>query len=441
VAVSAPAEIEEGIMERKQKRVGWVLLWAVAFPLIAILLINGRAGSASPGVAPPAVTAPSVVAAAVTFPLESSAARLPVDWEPVPIRARSQTNPGWRLGQPISYQNLTVFPVLSAEQADTSEFETLDDALASGAAIITEQGNYMRRTRDGVAQPVSSGAEVNQLVLVNRGKRPLLLLAGEVVSGGKQDRIIGKDRIVPIGAEPLPLDVFCVEHGRWTDGGDKFAAGQLMVHPSVREKAAFDQNQGEVWAAVRSGSTASASETVQVSPGASAGVGGGAAPAISRDSVADTIATAAPTESYRKIYKSSPVGVSVEAYAEEIDRRFRRETADLKGEHVVGVVVAYGNEVAWSDIFASSQLFETYWPKLLRSYVVEALARPGRVEKVSFDDARDFLRPATGHIHEESEPGVYVWREQSDGREAAIELQALEPKPMTLHWLKVLRTN
>jgi hypothetical protein len=35
----------------------------------------------------------------------------------------------------------------------------------------------------------------------------------------------------------------------------------------------------------------------------------------------------------------------------------------------------------------------------MRSYVVEALARPTRVEKVSFDDARDFLRPAKGHIH------------------------------------------
>lgn len=425
-------------MERKHKHLGWLLLWAVAFPLIGLLLINGSAGVASQGVTVPATASAATPSPAVTLPVAYSAARLPVDWEPVAIRARSQANPNWRLGEPVSYKNLTVFPVLAGEEADTSEFETLDDALASGAAIITEQGNYMRRTRDGVAQPVSGGADVNQLVLVNRGKRPLLLLAGEVVSGGKQDRIIGKDRIVPTGAEPLPLDVFCVEHGRWTDGGDKFAAGQLMVHPSVREKAAFDQNQGEVWAAVRSGSTAAVSESVTVTESAAAP---SAAPQISRGSVADTIATAAPTESYRKIYKSSLVGASVEAYADEIDRRFKRETANLKGEHLVGVIVAYGNEVAWSDIFASSQLFETYWPKLLRSYVVEALARPAMIEKVSLDDARDFLRPATGHIHEESEPGVYVWREQSEGREAAIELEVLEPKPMTLHWLKVLRTN
>ena len=391
-------------MDGKQRQFLWLLVWSIAFPLVGALLMNGGPGAAA-------------------------SARNPA------ARDKTQVDAAWRLSQPVTYENLTVFPVVSTEEADTSGFATLDDALASGAAIVTEQGSYMRRSRDGVIQPTPSGAQVNQLVLVNRGKKPLLLLAGEVVSGGKQDRIIGKDRIVPIGAEPLPLDVFCVEHGRWTGGEDKFGAAQLMVHPSVREKAAFDQDQSQVWAAVRSGSTASMSESLAMAaPHA-------AAPQISADSVSATIASSAPTQSYRKIYKSSPVGASVETYAEEIDRRFRRATAGLKGERVVGVVVAYGNEVAWSDVFASSSLFENYWPKLLRSYVVEALARPARVEKASLDDARDFLRPGRGHIHEESEPGVYRWREQSEGREAAIELEALEPKPMTLHWLKVLRTN
>ncbi len=96
---------------------------------------------------------------------------------------------------------------------------------------------------------------MNQLVLINRSKRPLLLLAGELVSGGKQDRIIGKDRIVPVGSEPLPLDVFCVEHGRWSSGS-RFSAAKTMVHPSVREQAAVAKDQNDVWAAVRAGSAA-----------------------------------------------------------------------------------------------------------------------------------------------------------------------------------------
>jgi hypothetical protein len=359
------------------------------------------------------------------------------------------------LAPPVTYENLTVFPVMSSEDADTSSFATLDEAVASGAVLITEQGSYMRRSRDRRNQQQFDGAQVNQLVLVNRGEKPLLLLAGEVVSGGKQDRIIAKDRIVPVGAEPLPLDVFCVEHGRWTNGGDKFAAAKVMVHPSVREKAALDQDQAEVWAAVRSGSDAAMASNLEVQPSDPARAAAGAVgpssgpsgtrsnqtPQLSSRELATVIASSAPTEAYLQIYQSSAVGPSVEKLAAEIDRRFREATRGLKGEHVVGVVVAFGDEVAWSDIFASSRLFKTYWPKLLRSYAVEALARPVQPEKVSFEDARDFLAPAKGHIHEESEPGVYIWREQSEGREAAIELEALEPKPMTLHWLKVLRTS
>jgi hypothetical protein len=146
----------------------------------------------------------------------------------------------------------------------------------------------------------------------------------------------------------------------------------------------------------------------------------------------------APTQSYRRIYQSPMVQNSVEGFADEMGRRFERATSGTKG-HVVGVIVAFGDEVAWSDVFASSQLFDTYWPKLLRSYVVEALTRPAVRETATLDDARDFLRPATGHTQEETEPGVYTWREQSVDGLTQIELEALSPKPVTLHWLRVAR--
>src|SRR5215831_17256541 len=163
----------------------------------------------------------------------------------------------WRLLDPVSYENITVFPVVAAYGQDTSAFLTLEEGLATGEVQVRERGSEeMVRGRDGriiyLPQPAAS---VNQLVLLNRSRRPLLLLAGELVSGGKQDRVIGKDRIVPVGAPPLPLDVFCVEHGRWT-GSSQFAAALTIVHPSVREKAAVDQKQTDVWAAVRGGSTA-----------------------------------------------------------------------------------------------------------------------------------------------------------------------------------------
>jgi ARG and Rhodanese-Phosphatase-superfamily-associated Protein domain len=351
---------------------------------------------------------------------------------------------GWRLLEPVTYENLRIFPVVNADSTDTSWFLTLDEGLASGEVQVRELGTEgMVRNRDGGIRPAySNGASVNQLVLINRSKRPLLLLAGELVSGGKQDRIIGKDRLVPAGSEPLPLDVFCVEHGRWSSGAN-FTDAKTIVHPSVREQAAVQQDQIRVWSAVRSGTTA------EVSAGAPMGVGSGdgnaaAAPPpapLAKARISRTIREDAPTESYNKIYKSRNVTGSVDTYVDELQRQFARQTARLKGEHVVGVVVAYGGEVAWSDIFASDDLFRQYWKKLLRSYVVEALTRPGYREVAAREDAGQFLRHLNGRIHEETEPGVYRWREINEGRLSQIELDALEPKVMTLHRLLIHRTN
>jgi hypothetical protein len=347
----------------------------------------------------------------------------------------------WRLLEPISYENLTIFPVVSSAGYDTSAFLTLEEGLSSGEVTVKEQGGEtMVRDRNSTRNnPPSNygGPSVNQLVLINHSKRPLLLLAGELVSGGKQDRIIAKDRLVAPGSEPFPLNVFCVEHGRWS-AGSQFSAAKTIVHPSVREQAAVKQNQSEVWASVAAGTTA---------PRAAAGVYGNAspemapAPRVSADAIAQTMRSEAPTQSYNKIYESRQIGGSVDSFVAQVQRRFAAESRGLKGERVVGVVIAYGGEVAWSDIFASGELFDAYWSKLLRSYAVEAVARPGLREKASAGDAREFLRQLRGKENTESEPGVYRWREIKEGSLSQIELDALEPKIITLHRLVLRRTD
>jgi len=86
-------------------------------------------------------------------------------------------------------------------------------------------------------------------------------------------------------------------------------------------------------------------------------------------------------------------------------------------------------------------LFNHYWMKLLRSYSVEALARPKVREVAAEGDAREFLRRLNGKQTEESEPNAYRWREITEGRLALIELDALTPRVMTIHRLLVLRTS
>ena len=118
----------------------------------------------------------------------------------------------WRVLEPITRRNLTIYPVVSTLGADTSAFLTLDEGVASGQVRILERGQLqssMVRPRDDrrwprVEQvPDRGGASVNELVLVNDSAKPLLLLAGEVISGGKQNRIIGADMVVNVDCFPI----------------------------------------------------------------------------------------------------------------------------------------------------------------------------------------------------------------------------------------------
>src|ERR1700751_2745317 len=150
------------------------------------------------------------------------------------IAGEPPASSGYTVLSPIHHANLMVFPVVAAK-AHQADFLTLDEGLRSGEVVVTEYGRVpgLIRQRNpeggwgGVIHP-AHGAEVNRLVLVNNSKRPLLLLAGEIVTGGKQDRVIGKDRIVPAESDPIDLSVFCVEPGRWVATTDHFGASEAL---------------------------------------------------------------------------------------------------------------------------------------------------------------------------------------------------------------------
>src|SRR6266568_1670307 len=115
----------------------------------------------------------------------------------VPYLRGSEVSSRYQVLEPIKHGNLTIFPVISSASHDTHAFLTLDEGLRSGDVIVSESGSISPlvrpRRRDGVwHEQHGDGAQVNRLVLVNNSKKPLLLLAGEIVTGGKQDRIIRK---------------------------------------------------------------------------------------------------------------------------------------------------------------------------------------------------------------------------------------------------------
>jgi hypothetical protein len=141
------------------------------------------------------------------------------------------------LGAPVAVSNLTVWPVFTDRSLDVGEFLTLPEALAKGVAEVRER---------------DSGGRVGTLVLENKTDLPILICAGTVVTGGKQDRQIGQDFVVQAEAT-TPIDAFCVEQGRWAGVRQgkqtdlKFTMSEAIAVRTVRSAGQYEKNQGKVW--------------------------------------------------------------------------------------------------------------------------------------------------------------------------------------------------
>ncbi len=335
-------------------------------------------------------------------------------WEAKPLFS-------YKVLSPITAADLAVFPVVSESVFDTSRFLTLDEGIRSGKVVITEVGQTSGLIRprpnmsDGVWREYPEfprmpspqpGPQVNTLALTNHSDRPLLLLAGEIVTGGKQDRVIGKDRIVPAHSEPISLDVFCVEPHRWTIMPTEFGSlGLSFAQPSVRREAMAERNQQQVWAAVSKSRAA--------------------------------FASALPSSQARSFETSSSYAAAVEGGATRLDsivapieRSYEKLLPELRAENAVGVVVAAHGEIIWADVFASPSLLEKYWPKLIRSYAAECFTpgvSPATITPSKLS-AQEFLnRLNSNHEQAETEPGVYRNTEFEGGDFDAFILTSLLP--------------
>ena len=361
--------------------------------------------------------------------------------EPAPIVT------DYKLLDPITHGDLTVFPVVSAKTHDTSGFLTLDEGIRSGEVVVTEVGNlHSTMQRRPMPQNYSRGAQVNSLVLVNNSQRPLILLAGEIVTGGKQDRVVAKDRIVPSESDPVDLGVFCVEPHRWVESSYKFDThASVMAQPSVRKKAMAEKDQQQVWNEVNNAKNSMAGNVRAAAPpvttsggpavaGSGSGVGSGSAGALlsSPENVAAYSAQLRQldaTSSYAAARANAEVQKQVEAITEPMQKSYESLIKQLRNQKAVGVVVAVKGRIVWADLFASTALLDKYWPKLLQSYAAEALTTPGEHREVSAKEAQQFLDNwQARHETVDSEPGLYRQRELVGDSFRAFELTSLLPK-------------
>ncbi len=251
------------------------------------------------------------------------------------------------LSGPFVHGSLALF-ALSGEATDAREFLSLDQGLGAGTVVMAEKG-----TADG-----RDAAQVNELVLENRSDRWLFLQAGDVVKGGKQDRVVAQDLVVPPHAAPQPLAAFCVEHGRWQAEGDYRGRGEILFTsntalvngPELKRAIQAEGDQQRVWAEV-----AQVNQDIELQGSA----GGMFMPSA--------------TGTYNSVLSNKEVVGRRDAAVHALLDRV------LEGGRAVGMAVAIGERVVGVETYASPGLFRAMARKLVESYALDAVLaeRPG----------------------------------------------------------------
>jgi len=238
---------------------------------------------------------------------------------------RTDVRPGY------TYRGLTVFPLEVSRVTDRTDYVSLDEALKAGTLKLSERGS----------------GSVPVVVARNDGKRPVLLLAGEILIGGKQNRTLRDDVLLPPHSGRVELPVVCVEHGRWAGRREDegFRRSSSVAALGVRAAAQTGASQEDVWAGVSAyqrrldvDSASSDLQTIQDSPAARRALKG-----------------------YRDAFRD----------------HWRPQT--------VGMVVARHGRIVGADLFCNADVFRKHRDRLLDSYALDCYVE-GRAPKPPEDD-------------------------------------------------------
>jgi hypothetical protein len=241
------------------------------------------------------------------------------------------------------YDDLQLYPVFASQaflnhHQHLGPYRSLQEALDKKEIVITELFGERRQPGDNTSLDENFGNEepdVNTLFIENISSDTIIILGGEIVKGGKQDRMIAQDFMVMPHSGKIDIAVYCVEHGRWTPSEDVavFQVAMDIAPNKIRKAAAAPEAQKKVWDEV-----ADLSADLEVH-----GTTGALADALADEEMMASI----------KPYKEHLQGIDWP-------------------ENVVGVIAVMGNEIVGCDIFAQHQLFKKYYPSLLSSYSSDA---------------------------------------------------------------------
>lgn len=346
------------------------------------------------------------------------------------------------IGEPVRFQNLTIFPVSSRVPKTDDRFVTLDEGLKAGTVEILEAGAALAQSEgpdrelqspedaapsalnpsqslpelhdpanpqnsfgidyfghtpghevQSQQQGMLAGNDVNSLIVINRSEKPLYLMPGEVIIGGSQDRTIGDEVVIAPHSEPTRIKVFCVEHGRWGAKHVDETRHQLTASSGTAilgndrsqdlEKLAEAANQGKFVASVG-----------QLSKSSRLAVQSDKDQSAVWQKVAETngqTGVSSQSGAFTANYSDAPTLQRLKPYLEHL------QTAVANQDQIVGVLVAINGKMESMDVFESTPLFQKVWPKLLRSYALDAANVADEAtddEKCTITSARAFFEEA-----------------------------------------------
>ncbi len=265
--------------------------------------------------------------------------------------SRSDTSE-WKVSEPTTCQNLAIFLIHGKDVLPGKKFLTLQEALAGKKAIVHETS----RVNELAVENVSTDSEV-------------FIQSGDIVKGGRQDRVLSYDLILPARSGRVPLASFCVEAGRWQNRGgedaQQFSAstGQLPGK-ALRLAVSSARQQGLVWQKVKEQQDK-----------------------LGRRLSKNVANPASPT-SLQLTLEDKELQDQVNIYVGRLEKSI------LGKPDVVGCVVSINGKIEAAEVYGSSILFRKMWPKLLRAAAIDAfgdLQKGRRYELADREEVAAFL--------------------------------------------------
>jgi len=274
----------------------------------------------------------------------------------------------YRVSAPIVHENLAIY-LVHGKSASGAVPLTLAEAMVKQAVRVHETGN------------------VSELQIENLGTDEVFVQAGDIVKGGKQDRVLTVSLILPPKSGKIAIASLCVEQGRWT------ARGKEDVATFATASAAVPSREAKL--AMRAPAAPVMAQPV-AQPMTTAGIDRGDTRIRTSRVIHGPVEASAQQKVWDNVRKvqqglSSNLGTTVNAAASQSSLQLALENEKLKDAQrgyitalqkaaekdgdVVGYIFAINGKLNSAEVYPSNGLFRKMWPKLLDASVTEAIGQ------------------------------------------------------------------